>query len=160
MNPKIATLCLLRRGDTVCLAMKSRGFGNAWWNGYGGKVAESEMIPVAAVRELKEEARVVAEEKDLEKVAIISFYFKVPEGEQLKFIVHVFMVHEFAGMPKATEEMQTPTWFKISEIPWAEMFSSDVIWLRKVLAGEKFSGEIHYNENASETLRVDFKPLH
>lgn len=74
-----ATLCFLLRetdaGQEVLLAMKKRGFGRGKWNGAGGKVGD-ESIEEAAIRETVEEVGV--EVVDLEKVAILTFYFTDP----------------------------------------------------------------------------------
>jgi len=74
-----ATLCLLIKENQnkkeLLLAMKKRGFGKYKWNGVGGKLDLEKgdgNIADAAVRETKEEIGVKI--KDLEKVAVLSFY--------------------------------------------------------------------------------------
>ena len=74
-----ATLCLLIKEnqdkEELLLAMKKRGFGVGKWNGVGGKinpVKGDRNIEDTAIRETEEEIGVKI--KDLEKVAILSFY--------------------------------------------------------------------------------------
>ena len=68
---KLSTLCFLLRDGQILLAMKKRGFGEGKWNGAGGKVNAGETVEHAAVRELREEVGVLADEKDLEPMGIL-----------------------------------------------------------------------------------------
>ena len=118
----------------ICLAMKKRGFGEGLWNGVGGKVELGESIESAAQREAREEVGVVCAPEDLEKVAELSFYFEDKEEWNQK--VHVFLSSVFSGSFVETEEM-APAWFSVSSIPYDKMWEDDVLWLPKVLQGEK-----------------------
>lgn len=48
--------------------MKKRGFGEGWWNGYGGKVQDGESMTDAMVRELQEESDLVAKNTEKEQL--------------------------------------------------------------------------------------------
>ena len=134
---------LIDRGNKeILLAMKKRGFGAGKLNGLGGKVAEGESIPAAAVREVKEEAQVTVEEKDLVKVAQIFFYFK--EHPDWNIDCRVFFAEHFKGEPTETEEM-APEWFDFEAIPYERMWTDDKYWLPRVLAGEYLTAEFHFN---------------
>lgn len=37
-----------------------------------------------------------------------------------------------------------PAWFKLREIPYALMWSGDILWLPRVLAGEKLLAEFMF----------------
>lgn len=52
-------MAIIQHGDQVLLAMKKKGFGEGWWNGYGGKVEAGETVEAAMVRELREESSTV-----------------------------------------------------------------------------------------------------
>ncbi len=146
-----ATICLLIKENLpaggkkeLLLAMKKRGFGVGKWNGVGGKL-DSEKgdkdIVDTAIRETKEEIGVKI--KDLEKVAVLNFYF--PYNQAWDQDVHVFLVRDWKGAPKETEEMM-PKWFKAEEIPFGRMWDDDKFWLPQVLSGKKVKGEFIFKE--------------
>ncbi len=77
-----ANLCYLLVGNRILLGLKKRGFGENRWNGYGGKAEIGETPEQAVIREVKEEMNVDIDEKHLEKVAVIDFFFtNAPEGK-------------------------------------------------------------------------------
>ena len=130
--------------ESLCLAMKKRGFGEGLWNGVGGKVEKEESIESAACREAREEVGVVCKEKDLTKVAELTFYFEDKEEWNQK--VHVFITENFLGIPGETEEM-SPAWFSLSEIPYEKMWEDDCLWLPKVLRGEYITASFTFGKD-------------
>ena len=70
---KVLTLCIIHKDFKILLGMKKRGFGVGKWNGVGGKVKEGENITDAAIRETKEEIRVLA--LNPEKAGVLHFKF-------------------------------------------------------------------------------------
>jgi len=118
----------------ILLGWKKHGFGSGKWGGFGGKIEPGETIATAAVRELQEEAGVQVSEADLHRVAKLSFHFPFrPEWSQ---VVHVFVVREWEGEPRETEEM-VPAWFSMDEIPYAAMWDDCRYWLPRLLDGER-----------------------
>ncbi len=150
---KILTLGFLLKENAVCLAMKKRGFGEGYWNGYGGKLEEDETIESGIVREIKEESQVTVEETDLDKVAINEFFFK--DGKHLE--VHVFFIRTWKGEPVETEEMK-PSWFLYTDIPYEKMWADDPHWLPRVLVGEKCIGKVWFNEDGKTIKKMEWKP--
>lgn len=138
---KELTLVYLVRVDTVCLAMKKRGFGEGYYNGYGGKVEACESIVDAAVREVREESLCVLSSKDLTQVADLTFYFSDNTHH-----VTVYCAENWSGEPQETEEMK-PDWFPFSEIPYESMWADDAYWLPRVLRGERLVGEVWFAED-------------
>lgn len=136
------TLTIIQQNDRVLLGMKKRGFGVGRWNGFGGKVGEGETIETAAWRELSEEAGIRA--LALKKLGILEFSFVDKPGEKL--IVHVFKTSDYSGEPSESEEMR-PQWFTVNEIPYEEMWSSDVHWLPLLLADKPFKGSFLFDQN-------------
>lgn len=151
---KHLTLAFLLREETICLAMKKRGFGEGNWNGYGGKLEEGESVESAAVREVGEESGVIVKECDLKRVACIEFYFK--DGKHLE--ADVFFVHAWEGEPVETEEMK-PSWFSFDSIPYGEMWSPDAHWLPLVLQGQKIRGAVWFAEDGKSVERMEWSAL-
>ena len=143
-----ATLCLLVKekedNKKILLAMEKRGFGIGKWNGVGGKV-DSEKgdknIVDATIRETEEEIGVKV--KDLEKVAVLNFYF--PYNQAWNQDVHVFLTKNWKGEPTESEEM-LPKWFDIKEIPFEEMWEDDKFWLPQVLTGKKLKARFVFKK--------------
>jgi len=148
---KIYTLAYLVRADSVCLALKKRGFGEGNWNGFGGKVEEGETIRTATAREINEESGVIVQEKDLEKVAIVEFMFE--DGKHLA--VHTFFVRTWNEEPCETEEMK-PDWFQVTEIPYEKMWADDQYWLPRALLGEKLQGKVWFNADGKSIKEMEW----
>jgi 8-oxo-dGTP pyrophosphatase MutT (NUDIX family) len=126
--------------------MTKRGFGQGKWNGVGGKV-DNESVEEAAKRETAEEVGVDVAE--LEKVAILTFYFTDPKCQDWNQEVHVFLTRSWEGEPSESEEMK-PRWFVPEEIPFSSMWADDPFWLPKVLTGEKLRAVFTFSD--SETI--------
>jgi mutator protein MutT len=143
---KTATLCfLLKRneyGDVeeVCLAKKKRGFAEGKWNGMGGKVEDGETIDEAMVREVNEEVGVVV--RNFAKMAELTFSFN-DKGEWDQ-IVHTFICEEWYGEPSESDEM-SPQWFRITDIPYDQMWDDDKYWLPKVLEGSRIKATFTFD---------------
>ena len=116
-------------------------------NGIGGKVEGSETIETAAIREAGEEIGITVSPAGMQKVGNIKFYFKdKPEWNQH---MHIFLVKDWDGEPKESEEMM-PKWYSHYEIPFDAMWPDDKHWLPVVLAGKKIEGKFYFiNEGAS-----------
>jgi 8-oxo-dGTP pyrophosphatase MutT (NUDIX family) len=149
---KKSTLCFCIKDDQVLLAMKKRGFGERKWNGYGGKVQESETPKAAAVRELAEESELIADEKDLEEAGIVRFYF---DGNPV-FECYVYLLHVWQNEPVETEEMR-PQWYDISSLPFEEMWAADGKWIPLILAGEKIDAEVNFNADGTALKEFSYK---
>lgn len=135
---KVKTLCIIEKGNQVLLGMKKKGFGEGWWNGFGGKVEEGEEIEEAAIRETQEEVGIKINK--LEKRGTILFHFK---GDPDPIEMHIFAVIDFKGKPIESEEMK-PRWFDKKDIPYDKMWPADREWLPIYLEGKYFEGEVHF----------------
>ena len=146
-----ATLVFLIKSNPVSeilLGYKKAGFAQGKFNGFGGKVETGETIEHAAVRELWEEASIKVEEQDLDQVAHLTFYFPfMPDWDQ---VVHVFLVRVWLGEPVESDEMR-PAWYKVSEIPFADMWQDDPHWLPRVLAGQRIEAWFTFGDD-NETV--------
>ena len=126
--------------------MKKRGFGAGKWNGFGGKVNQNESIEAAAIRELYEEAGITPNK--FEKIGELTFLF--PYKKEWNQIVHLFLIKDWNGEPKETEEMK-PQWFEIGSIPFNKMWQDDAHWLPKVIGGKKVNATFTFGED-NETI--------
>jgi 8-oxo-dGTP diphosphatase len=135
-----ATLCLLLKDNQVYLATKkeTKSFGGMHFNGYGGTVEDNETIEDSALRELLEEAKVVAKKSDLNKVAIISFYFtNAPKGKDWDQTVHVYFLKRWEGEPLESYEMNAPQLFDFYNLPLNKMWDADKHWMPHVFLEKK-----------------------
>ncbi|HWQ59818.1 MAG TPA: 8-oxo-dGTP diphosphatase [Candidatus Fimivivens sp.] len=139
MKKNILTLCIIEKEGKILLGMKKRGFGAGRWNGFGGKVEESESIEDAARREVFEECGLIV--KSLVKKGEIRFEFD--DGTPGR-IVHIFKADDFDGEIKESDEMR-PEWFEADAIPIKEMWAADAYWFPMFLEGKSFEGEFLYD---------------
>jgi 8-oxo-dGTP pyrophosphatase MutT (NUDIX family) len=131
--------------------MKKRGFGEGWWNGYGGKVQEGEEIEEAMVRELEEESGLIA--RKFGKRAVLEFFFS---GTDKEVEMHVFEVTDYDGKPVETEEMK-PQWFAKSDIPFDQMWPADREWMSLYFDGKNITGSATFNGDTKAFIKSDFK---
>lgn len=128
-----ATLLFVIKGGKILLIRKKRGLGAGKINGPGGKLEKGETPLACALRETHEELGIHA--LSPEYCGVHQFQFV--DGYSL--LVHVYKAADFNGQPIETDEA-IPHWFKLDDIPYAEMWVDDCLWLPLVISGEKFSG--------------------
>lgn len=143
-NPRRRTLVYLLKESKILLAYKKTGLGKDKWNGPGGKCKSNENYLQAAIRETKEEIMVIP--ISLERVAMLNF--SSPQNPEYSHKVCVFLVKDWKGIPKETEEMK-PKWFKISKIPYQKMWPDDIYWLPIVLSGKKLRAKFEFDKEES-----------
>ncbi len=139
-----ATLCYLIKGSEVLLSVKTKNIGKGCWNGYGGGIEPGETPEKAALRELKEEVGVIASPDCLEKVAVVDFCNTKSDGSSFNCKVHVYLVSQWMGEPRMSDEMINPTWFDKEHLPLDEMLLADREWLPLVLSGKKIKAAAQY----------------
>ena len=138
---KVLTLAIVVRNGNICLGYKKRGFGRGWYNGFGGKVREGELVRAAAQRELQEEAGVSA--LAWEPRGTLTFTF-AQQPDVLT--VHVFAASQLTGEPVETGEMR-PEWFAVEAVPYDRMWPADRHWLPAVLVGQSVTARFHYADD-------------
>ena len=150
---KLFTNCIIHQNDKVLLGMKKRGFGEGYWNGFGGKVQSEETIKDAAVRELHEEAGITA--SILCKLGILDFEF---ENSTDILEVHLFKCTAYTGEIGESEEMR-PKWFNVDSVPFHEMWKDDVFWFPLFLKNQKFKGRFRFDlqNNVVESELTELK---
>lgn len=150
---QLTTLSMIEKDNKVLLAMKKRGFGVGWWNGYGGKISEGETTEEAAARELKEESGIIV--KLQKERGVIEFYF---QGTDKIIEMHIFEVTKYEGEPIETEEMK-PQWFFKDKIPYEKMWSGDREWIPLYLQGKYFEGRITYDAEGKNILDTEIRTV-
>lgn len=144
----VTTIGFLIRSDEICLGMKKVRYGIRKWNGFGGRVGDKEEFKNETVedgleREANEEFNI--DLVNFEKIAEISY--KSFDGSDDIF-ANVFICKEWVGEPSESEEI-SPKWFKISEIPYDNMWPNDKIWMPLVLEGKKLNASFVFDKEGN-----------
>ncbi|GAQ86439.1 putative NUDIX hydrolase domain [Klebsormidium nitens] len=143
--PKLLTLLIVHKLGRVLLGRKKRGFGEGYYNGFGGKVEPGETIEEAAIREMREEAGV--DPVGLECRGLLTFHF---DDQERPWEVHVYHAADIRGEPCETDEM-APVWFAVDDIPFDRMWADDPHWYPIFLQGKKFKGTFHFQNTHTMT---------
>jgi 8-oxo-dGTP diphosphatase len=161
----LATLNFLMEKESVWLAIKARKIGKGCRNGYGGGIElEDKDLINSAIREIKQESSVIASPENFEKMAIV--YFHNTKSDNTVFIceVHVYIVRNWKGTPKETEEMLDQKLYDIKNLPLNEMMPADKEWVPLVMQGKKLIAEYYYGPFQKKLIKkgslkiVDFLP--
>jgi 8-oxo-dGTP diphosphatase len=153
-----ATLCYLIRGNPpreILLGFKKIGLGQGKYGGFGGKIEAGETKTMAAVRELQEETGIKVLEKDLQRMAHLTFLF--PAKPAWSQVVHAFLATKWDGHPVESTEM-IPAWFAIDDIPFEKMWQDVSYWLPRVLAGERIRASFTFKEDNETVDEVKIEP--
>lgn len=130
----LATLMFIVRDGQVLLIEKLRGIGIGKINGPGGKIDPGETPAECVVRECQEELHITPKQP----VKMGELWFAMSDMEDIH--CHVFMAHEFDGVPTPTDEA-IPAWTELDQIPWERMWADDPHWLPHMLDGKRFLGK-------------------
>lgn len=141
MPADVATLVFVLRGDEVLLIRKKRGLGAGKINAPGGRLEPGETLAECAVREVQEEVGVTP----LGPVQLGDLSFQFVDGYSLR--VFAFVAHGCVGDPYETPEA-TPMWVDRGRLPFDEMWADDLLWLPRVLAGERVRGRFLFDGDA------------
>ena len=139
-----ATLLFVVQQDRILLIHKKRGLGAGYLNGPGGRLDQGESPVDGAVREVREELRIVP--ADPRQMGQLQFQFL--DGYSIH--VWVFTSAEFEGVPTETDEA-VPVWTPTDAIPYDKMWEDDRIWLPLLLNNRRFSGKFVFDR----TLMLD-----
>eukprot|EP00884_Botryococcus_braunii_P017684 jgi/Botrbrau1/459/Bobra.110_2s0104.1 len=139
--PKLFTLVVVQQGDRVLLGEKKRGFGEGYYNGFGGKVEKAETILEAAKRELTEEAGISA--RELSPRGKLTFIF---DDRPQPWEVHVFLCTKYDGNVQESEEMR-PEWFDCCNLPFSQMWADDKILVPAPLCRQALRWKVLFSQH-------------
>jgi 8-oxo-dGTP diphosphatase len=134
----VCTLVFVLRDGELLLIRKKRGLGAGKINGPGGRLEQGEMPLAGAIREVREEVCATP----LGVVAAGRARFQFTDGYATD--VYVFRASALDGAPAPTPEAD-PFWVPLAQIPYAEMWEDDALWLPHLLAGREFSGRFLFD---------------
>ena len=145
------TLCFVfRRGDRgqqqILLGRKKKGFGAGKIMGLGGHVDPGESELDCALREVYEEAGITIASGSATWRAEFDFVF--PTRPEWNAIVTVFFGESWSGRVQGSEEI-SPQWFDVDSPPFDQMWDDESYWLPRVLAGERLTGTITYDDSGT-----------
>ena len=146
---ELATLCFIRQEGRVLMIRKKRGLGAGKINGVGGRLEKGETPEVGVIREAREELGITP--LDVERRGELHFEFL--DGYSL--FCTVFVASEFDGAPIETEEA-APLWFDLGQLPFAEMWEDDELWLAKALDGKCFRGFFVFDGEKMISQRLEW----
>jgi 8-oxo-dGTP diphosphatase len=133
-----ATLTFVVESDRMLLIRKKRGLGAGKINGPGGRIEPGESARECAVREVEEELGITPRGLD----ARGELRFQFTDGYSIH--VFVFFAAHYEGEPRETAEA-IPLWFPVDAVPYHEMWADDVLWLPRVIAGERVKGRFVFD---------------
>ena len=136
----LQTLCIIEHDGRILLGRKKVRLGAGKWNGFGGKVEPGDTPQAATIREVREESGL--EVTDLEQFGLLNFI----SPARAPIEAHLFRTSTFSGTPVETDEM-APRWFHRSEIPFTEMWSSDLYWWPLYFHHKRFTGTFEFDEH-------------
>ncbi|MCZ6854821.1 MAG: GNAT family N-acetyltransferase [Gammaproteobacteria bacterium] len=143
----VGTLLFVVQDGKVLLIRKKRGHGAGKINAPGGKPEGTETPLECALRETLEEVGIeVADPK-------LPGEMKFVDTEDPQWRGYVFVAEAFQGEPRETEEA-IPRWFALDEIPYAEMWEDDQLWLPHVLDGAMVDGDFLFTRGRLRAHRL------
>lgn len=143
---------LVRGGQGVPLREAEGLWGGGEWNAPGGKLQSGEDPSEGAAREVREKTGLAV--LDLNLRGLLRFFFG--KGRRPSRTVYVFTSHAFDGelSPGAEGILR---WHPLAEI--GHMWADGRYWVPRLLAGERFVGELWFDADTHRLQFHRFKPL-
>lgn len=114
-RPRVGAIAVVRRGDHVLLAQRSKGGYIGRWGFPGGHVERGETVIEAAMRELHEETGVTAE-----PVGVLTVLDEIGRDDASRVLWHYVLVAVLAdwraGEAVAADDAAAVRWVTLAEI--------------------------------------------
>lgn len=138
----LATSCHIFSENRVLLLRKREGlFGGGKWDPPGGKMEPDESPENCVQREVSEETGLkIADPSDRG----VLHYYKDDQREKPDWTVYLFTAQKFQGTLVDGRE-GTLRWFRIDELPLAEMWEDYQYWYRHLLDGRRLEGGFYFS---------------
>jgi 8-oxo-dGTP diphosphatase len=150
---KLATLCYVRRADQTLMIhriKKENDMHQGKWNGLGGKLEPGETPEECVIREIREEAGLVAHNPQLK--GFLTFPGFANDEDWYAF---VFVVRDFEG-----ELVESPEgilqWIDDDELLQLNLWEGDLIFLPWLEREGFFSGKFIYEDGRLVSHEVVF----
>ncbi|MFH1366496.1 MAG: 8-oxo-dGTP diphosphatase [Patescibacteria group bacterium] len=145
---QVMSVCWLIAKGKILLGLKkvveTSPLGHGLYNGFGGHNEPPDSIEETAMGEFKAESGLSVIRMKKAGILVVSY-----QKSDLIAELHYYVVTEYDGEPKETEEM-IPKWFPLDKIPYEQMWPSDKEILPPVLAGKKFIGTFVMDDPKSQ----------
>lgn len=148
---QVATLMFVLRDEEVLLIRKKRGLGAGKINGPGGRIENGETPLECAIRETEEELCITP--AHIRPAGELFFHAE----DMPRIHAFVYVARGFTGEPTETEEA-IPLWTPINNIPFAEMWEDDRLWLDAVLSGQTIKGRFSFVEESLLDYCLEITP--
>lgn len=148
MTPHWTVAYLVRHtdgGPQVCLARKMNTLFRGHWFGYGGKVEAGETSAQATLRELREEAGIVA--RSMRHVGRLLFHHHTPPR-----VCDIYVVERWRGVPRHTCEMRKPRWFPINVLPPRSGPPEDRCWISQLVKNRTIRVDVYRHKRTIRYL--------
>jgi 8-oxo-dGTP diphosphatase len=159
--PILATLVFPRQGSRIMLATKMRGIGVGYLNGWGGGVESGESIFDAMLREFREEAGGAEITDSIVASGVVRCHGVVhfrnfrEDGTYIDCDVYVYFTPFWSGQIQSSEEMRSPGWHGIHNLPYLNLMPGDKFWLprfARLEPGEALEAWVVYGPEQRELL--------
>lgn len=146
------------KNQKVLLGKKTKKICRGKLIGYGGKTEAGESSKNCAVREVKEEARVVIAPKDLVRIATIEYSDRLLNGTitNHRQVVY-FFTRRWRGKFRSNGDLKNLRWYELNKAPLKKMMLGHSTWFELGFQGNYSTGSIVYEHNRRKIFSLDLQ---